>query len=187
MRRNDFVIELSGDTANRCSASRRPHPPRIDGEFQTGRPRTGSRAHSKVHRNTVTAAFHELIMQGWLVNGTVPRTLVSPDLPTLGSLRHETKGAAPQQRRSSLYPYAGFPRYFRHSRLMPSTQLARAFRHALSGPSLLSGEGYGDPRGAYALRRAFMYSSCCTNAGSTAAPDEFAGHARCCIAFGYPS
>lgn len=160
MKRNDFVIELGGDTGQplflRLAAS-------ILGEIERGRIKPGDALPGtrllartlKVHRNTVTAAFHELIMQGWLVTAPSRGTIVAPDLPAPGVLRPKAAAADTaeivERVPSPVFRISdGIP----DSRLMPDVELARAFRRAVSGPGLLSGEDYGDPRGACSLRRA---------------------------------
>src|SRR5882757_8058252 len=108
----------------------------------------------KVHRNTVDAAYQDLIMQGWLVAEPSRGTFVARDLP---DFKVASRGAriGPQEplakmvmARPSLHLSDGTP----DARLMPHADLARAFRRALTAQVFLVGEPYGDPRGSLALR-----------------------------------
>lgn len=88
MKRSKLVIELKGDVSQplflRLATS-------ILSEIERGRlipgdqlPGTRSLALSlNVHRNTVTAAFQELMMQGWLVAEPSRGTVVAYDLPNV--------------------------------------------------------------------------------------------------------
>lgn len=109
-----------------------------------------------VHRNTVDAAYQELVLQAWLVPEASRGTFVARDLPDLGI---RTWGAptktqtSPLKARSPLIPLKfsdGAP----DARLMPGVELARAFRRAVSAAGLRMLTGYGDPRGAPPLRSA---------------------------------
>ncbi len=176
MKRNDLVIELGGDHGQplflRLAAS-------ILGEIERGRikpgdalPGTRTLARNlKLHRNTVAAAFHELIMQGWLVAEPSRGTRVAPDLPALGKLRRQTEaaGRAKAAEPESL-PVFSLSDAIPDSRIMPVNELARAFRRALAGPVLFS-KGYADPRGTRSLRQALTgYLS--QERGLAATPEE---------------
>lgn len=177
MKRNDFVFELGGDASQplflRLAASILREIER--GRIKPGDALPGTRLLARnlnVHRNTVTAAFHELIMQGWLVTAPSRGTIVAPDLPTLGLLRQKTggPGKAPLVEAEPLPAFRisdGIP----DSRIMPGAELARAFRRALSGPGLFAGHGYGDPRDAYSLRHA-LTEYLLQERGLTTSPNE---------------
>lgn len=129
------------------------------GRLKPGDALPGTRALAtslKIHRNTVDAAFHELIMQGWLVaepsRGTfvardLPETHVAPQRPRV---REPDLGIAPARTPPVLRISDGTP----DPRLMPHAELARAFRRALSASAFLSDPNYGDPRGVLSLRNA---------------------------------
>ncbi len=122
-----------------------------------------------VHRNTVIAAFRELVAEGWLTTEAARGTFVSKALPDVAPRRF-AKGAAPREEiparvgfdlppferawadvpipgRDVLSMMGGVP----DVRLMPTAPLARAFRRSLrtNGRALLT---YGDPLGAERLR-----------------------------------
>lgn len=120
-----------------------------------------------VHRNTVLAAYRELLSEGWLEARPGSGTFVSRDLPgDVPSTALYSQGGPRMTRESGfdlddatlLSPsnelppgatalYGGLP----DLRLVPWPQLARAYRRALR-PST-SALSYGDPRGHLALRR----------------------------------
>lgn len=160
MKRSKLVIELKGDDGQplflRLAAS-------ILCEIERGRlapgdhlPGTRSLALSlNVHRNTVTAAFQELMMQGWLVAEPSRGTVVAYDLPNVNlHAEKDTVAAAdetPSEESSTvLHVSDGTP----DARIMPAVEMARAVRHALLQPPNLQGGGYGEPGGAQALRNA---------------------------------
>lgn len=108
-----------------------------------------------LHRNTVDAAYHELIMQGWLISEPSRGTFVARDLPDMEPPGDRRRNRVPSEtlatRKSAPSPLRvsdGAP----DPRLMPGAELARGFRRALSSPAFLSNGGYGDPLGAPALR-----------------------------------
>lgn len=160
MKRSKLVIELKGDDTQpiflRLATS-------ILSEIERGRlvpgdrlPGTRSLALSlNVHRNTVTAAFQELMMQGWLVAEPSRGTVVAYDLPNV-SLHAEketvvTADEIPAEEPNAvLHVSDGTP----DTRIMPAVEMARAVRHALLQPPNLQGGGYGEPGGAQALRNA---------------------------------
>lgn len=160
MKRSKLVIELAGDDSQplflRLAAS-------ILGEIERGRLQPGDRLPGtrslalslKLHRNTVTAAFQELMMQGWLVAEPSRGTVVAYDLPSV-NLHAGRKSAAatsaitPDESDGVLHISDGTP----DARIMPAVEMARAFRHAALQPPNLQGGGYGEPGGARALRNA---------------------------------
>lgn len=150
------------------------------GRLRPGDPLPGTRELAdqlKVHRNTVVAAYRELLAEGWLVaqqgKGTFvsselpedlarrrtppPRVAGRPpsrpgfDLPSTGGWLEPLISLSPGAEsvpRGTLLLYGGLP----DLRLVPTTALARAYRRCLRrrAPSL----GYGDPRGPLRLREA---------------------------------
>jgi GntR family transcriptional regulator/MocR family aminotransferase len=125
------------------------------GKLKPGDPLPGTRALSRklvVNRNTVDAAYHELVMQGWLAAEPSRGTFVARDLPDFGRERRlvqPTVGpACPKRPMIDLSDGAPDPR------LMPTATLGQAFRRALGSPSFLADRTYGDPRGSRALREA---------------------------------
>lgn len=159
-KRGDISIELKGDGGQ---------PVFLDlaatlireierGRLKPGDALPGTRTlarNLKLHRNTVDAAYHELIMQGWLMSEPSRGTFVARDLPDVapagGRRRNRAPADAVTTGKSAPPPLRvsdGAP----DSRLMPRAELARAFRRALSAPAFLSDGGYGDPRGALTLR-----------------------------------
>lgn len=160
MKRSKLVIELRDDDSQplflRLAAS-------ILSEIERGRlapgdrlPGTRSLALSlNVHRNTVTAAFQELMMQGWLVAEPSRGTVVAYDLPNVSLHAEKGKVVAvddipSDDSKTILHVSDGTP----DTRIMPSVEMARAIRHALLQPPSLQGGGYGEPGGAQALRNA---------------------------------
>ncbi len=121
-----------------------------------------------VHRNTVIAAYTELLSEGWIEARHGRGTYVSaalPDQPSKPVPRPETdprpeplgftlRGARPSDPgfvatpRGCIRMYGGLP----DARLIPVAALSRAYRRQLgkAGESL----SYGDPLGHVALRRA---------------------------------
>jgi GntR family transcriptional regulator/MocR family aminotransferase len=144
------------------------------GRLHPGDPLPGSRELSRalgVHRNTVLAAYRELVTEGWLTAEAARGTFVSAALPDLAPRRFAHSAAPrdevpsrvgfdlPPAERTALDPVfaprgsgvlslmGGVP----DVRLAPAAALARAFRRSLrtSGRALLS---YGDPMGPERLR-----------------------------------
>ncbi len=118
-----------------------------------------------VHRNTVVAAYDELVAEGWIESSPARGTFVARDLP-LARVRRATTGLArrpgfdllhpPTRRRPQDPPrdrrtivLAGGAPDLEH---VPKAALARAYRRALFDrrAALLD---YGDPRGELALRQ----------------------------------
>lgn len=160
MNRSKLVIELKGDDSQplflRLATS-------ILSEIERGRlvpgdrlPGTRSLALSlNVHRNTVTAAFQELMMQGWLVAEPSRGTVVAYDLPTVSLQADKEAVITPSEipsdeSRNVLHISDGTP----DTRIMPAVEMARAVRHALLQAPSLRGASYDEPGGAQALRNA---------------------------------
>lgn len=174
--RSDIAVELKGDGNQPVFLDLAES---IVREIERGRlkpgdvlPGTRTLAKSlKVHRNTVDAAFHELTMQGWLVTEPSRGTFVARDLPDIHPVSRRPRTPATESVESA----ASAPPRLRVSdgapdpRIMPRTELARAFRHALSAPAFLTDAGYGDPRGALALRTA-LADYLVSERGLTASP-----------------
>ena len=121
--------------------------------------------HLEVNRKTVVLAYDELIAQGWLVTQYRRGTFVSSKLPNFSHYPHlqkqNTLSGAPlvnntyQALSTSRKPQSiidfndGIP----DTRLIPFDIIARSFRHTLLGKNS-NALGYGDPKGALALRNA---------------------------------
>lgn len=103
----------------------------------------------RIHRNTVDAAYQELILQGWLVAEPSRGTFVAEDLPEVVEPYAAAERIAdpawdtPPSTDGTVVLTDGAP----DPRIMPRAELARAFRRALSAPAFISSAGYGDPRG----------------------------------------
>lgn len=114
-----------------------------------------------VHRNTVVAAYEDLLAQGWLTARPGSGTFVSAELPDrppspgAGATQvgydlppwQELRAPESEPPRGALTLNGGSP----DLRLVPTAALARAWRRALRQPHLLA---YGDTRGLPRLRRA---------------------------------
>jgi len=126
------------------------------GRLKPGAALPGTRSLSRslgIHRNTVDAAYQELVQQGWVVARPSQGTFVAQDLPTNSPARSRERPApAPvvAARRFDFVFSDGAP----DARISPRAELARAFRRALSAPAFLRGSSYGDPRGSITLRSA---------------------------------
>lgn len=144
------------------------------GRLRPGDPLPGSRSLAetlKVHRNTVLAAYDELVAEGWLEPSRARGTFVSKALPDAPPRHFSPEAAArdvvPRRAGFDLAP-APYPRdrafhgpsarYLMTGgipdvRLAPAGALARAYRRALRGSArdVLS---YGDARGHRRLRAA---------------------------------
>lgn len=108
-----------------------------------------------MHRNTVDAAYQDLILQGWLVSVPSRGTFVARDLPDCPPLRPVDPVLPDQEHavRPAPLPFSlsdGTP----DPRLAPVVALAQAIRRALLSPSFLSCRDYGDPCGHPLLREA---------------------------------
>lgn len=132
------------------------------GRLKPGSTLPGTRTLSKslgVHRNTVDAAYKELILQGWIVARPSRGCFVAEDLPlapSSGNKQRRPGMAAPRRptARADEGPLLTFSDGTPDPRIMPRAELARAFRRALSAPAFLHGSAYGDPRGSLLLREA---------------------------------
>ncbi len=135
----------------------------------------GSRglAHSLgVHRNTILAAYNELIAEGWLETRPAKGTFVCADLPTTrprrftalpagGVVRAKRPGYSLTRtrmpKRQPVSPAIAYPLMggLPDMRLVPETALARAYRRAVRhrGSALLN---YHDPQGHPRLREAIL-------------------------------
>lgn len=139
------------------------------GRLEPGRKLPGTRALAatlKLHRNTVDAAYHDALMQGWLVAERGRGTFVARDLPVeAGAWRSHSPAPAPApaptptQAAKALPASAGremlsFSDGAPDARLLPMAELGRAMRRSLSRPDFLMAGSNGDPRGVRALREA---------------------------------
>lgn len=111
----------------------------------------------KLNRNTIDAAYHELITQGWVVSEPAKGTFVAHDLPEIKSSRKKAKElpkAIEQVKLNSpnflLKVSEGSP----DPRLMPIAELTRAFRRSLLHPTFLLDMDYGSSKGTPSLRNA---------------------------------
>ena len=129
------------------------------GRLKPGEALPGTRALAKslrIHRNTVDAAYRELVLQGWLVSEPSRGTFVTRDLPEASSSSHSEAKTA--QQKTAEAPEAWRPPMLRISdgapdpRIIPGAELARAFRRALAAPLFLAGSGDDDPAGSLKLR-----------------------------------
>lgn len=127
------------------------------GRLKPGDPLPGTRALSKnlgVNRNTVDAAYHELLMQGWLVAEASRGTFVAGDLPDFAQHRpmQQPGGVEKTSAAFGKQPVLNLSDGAPDSRLAPTVPLAQAFRRALNSPAFSADHGYGDPRGSAHLR-----------------------------------
>lgn len=129
------------------------------GRLKPGEPLPGTRALAKslaLARNTVDAAYQELVMQGWLATAPSRGTFVARDLPDFGREREPALPMPPAGApgmtggRPLLSLSDGSP----DPRLAPTVALGQAFRRALVSPAFAAGGGYDDPRGSPLLREA---------------------------------
>lgn len=115
-----------------------------------------------VHRNTVVAAYDELLAQGWLRTSPARGTFVARDLPAKPGGRAAGVAARPgfelppkpdfplaeePPKKGAIVLAGGAPDLAQ----VPTAALARAYRRALCDPRLRLLD-YGDPRGDAALR-----------------------------------
>ena len=141
----------------------------LTSEIRRGRLRPGDRVPSSrklagelgVHRNTVVAAFDELVAQGWLETTRASHTRVTETLPIAEQTRHprsRTMGFDVRPWLNSSPSFEAVPRDvldfsggLPDARLFPAEVLARAFRRSLrrSAGALLD---FGDPAGDRRLR-----------------------------------
>jgi GntR family transcriptional regulator/MocR family aminotransferase len=141
------------------------------GRLRPGAPVPGTRTLARelmVHRNTVLAAYSELLSEGWIRAERARGCFVSSALPQappqrfaearLQRTRVPAKCAFPLASPPALDDFASTPPGFRtistgtpDLRLAPAAALARAYRRAVRRSDAL---GYGDPRGDPRLRAA---------------------------------
>ncbi len=137
------------------------------GRLRPGERLPGSRELARilgVHRNTVVAAYAELLAEGWVQSSGGRGTFVSPEIPAALRRRAGGSGAGHRNPGFALGPapsprsaiaaqpgvlslVSGIP----DLRLVPVDAIARAYRRALRRPGIL---GYGDPAGEERLRTA---------------------------------
>ncbi|MEL5878011.1 PLP-dependent aminotransferase family protein [Cereibacter sphaeroides] len=124
------------------------------GRLRPGARLPGTRALARalgVHRNTVDAAYQELLTQGWLQAEPARGTFVAQDLPQGMLVRRPAPAPVePVAPRAALAFSDGAP----DPELVPDKALARAFRRALLSPAFRAGADYGDARGTSSLREA---------------------------------
>jgi GntR family transcriptional regulator / MocR family aminotransferase len=137
----------------------------------------------RVHRNTILAAYDELVAEGWLEAAHGRGTFVARTIPE--SWHHRAR-STPSQRAGFSVPDA--PDVYRppvlprgtlnlssgapDARLVPATAIGRAYRRVLArraGPLL----SYGDPEGHPALRAALASMLAATRALPVGADDVF--------------
>jgi GntR family transcriptional regulator / MocR family aminotransferase len=109
-----------------------------------------------IHRNTVDAAYQELILQGWLYTQPSRGTFVARDLPeavrSKGSKPRRAVPSTTAAMAKATRPVLAFSDGTPDPRIAPHAEVARAFRRALTAPAFLRGAAYGDPRGSVHLR-----------------------------------
>jgi GntR family transcriptional regulator / MocR family aminotransferase len=143
----------------------------ISGHIGAGRLKPGERLPGTrtlaelldVHRNTVAAAYAELLAEGWIAAAPGRGTFVSAEIPARPA-RQATAAAtraprgpgyelppppAAPARRIAARPFIDLEGGIPDLRLVPVAELARAYRRALRRPGVLA---YGDPRGQERLR-----------------------------------
>lgn len=127
--------------------------------------------HFQINRKTVVASYEELVAQGWLESHSKRGTFVSSHLPVsvgLSPAARSTRQPKASHTSSALKLYGAplvwpkqqldgtinFDDGVPDTRLIPYGALSRAFRHSLIATTRHQLLGYGDPRGAEALRLA---------------------------------
>jgi len=124
-----------------------------------------------VNRNTVVAAYDELVAQGWAIARGPAGTYVADEMPDRSSRRPSTRTSTTSTGMAARTVFAlpaiaplqtfaaagcryqlslGVP----DTRLVPRTVLARAYRRALHARTARTALDYADPRGAPRLRAA---------------------------------
>lgn len=149
----------------------------LAGRLQPRSPMPATRqlaAYYGVNRKTVVGCYEELIAQGWLETQARKGSFVAARLPV--SEPAVVAGVTPSGSAPALAPDPGFALYgtplafpeapapgvirfddgVPDTRLIPYGPLSRAFRHALIATTRQQLLGYGDPRGAEALRTALV-------------------------------
>lgn len=109
-----------------------------------------------VNRNTVDAAYQELIAQGWAETLPASGTYISRDLPQSSEPPKPSHSVQATQKASvsSPTPSLSFNDGAPDTRLVPSKALARAFRRAVIRPDFQQRSDYQDGMGNAALRQA---------------------------------
>ncbi|GAB1584746.1 PLP-dependent aminotransferase family protein [Phyllobacterium phragmitis] len=126
----------------------------IRGRLTPGARLPGTRALARelgVHRNTVDAAYQELLTQGWLEAVPARGTFVAQDLPQ--GMEAPLVVPVPDEP-AAVRPALAFTDGAPDPKLVPDKALARAFRRALLSPAFRAGADYGDARGTLILRQA---------------------------------
>lgn len=127
------------------------------GRLKPGVPLPGTRALAKtlsIHRNTVDAAYQELIQQGWAVARASRGTFVADDLPDVPAPRSRERATHPVAEPVAARINIAFSDGAPDSRMAPRAELARAFRRAMSAPPTPRRHPYGEARGSVRLREA---------------------------------
>ena len=161
------------------------------GRLRPGDRLPGSRAlagAARVHRNTILAAYDELVAEGWLETARGRGTFVARAIPASSAraVARIDRGHAPSRRARFALPDA--PHVYRppnlprgtlnlssgapDPRLVPAGAIGRAYRRVLahrSGPLLT----YGDPEGHPALRTALASMLAAARALAVRADDVF--------------
>ena len=179
-----FALEIDRDA---------PRPPflqiarALTDDIRRGRLRPGDRLPGSrdlavaagVHRNTILAAYQELVAEGWLETSPARGTFVARTIPESRVRGAHRQGAPLELPRRAGFPLPTGPDVYRppvlpHGtldlssgvpdlRLVPATAIGRAYRRALArrAGSLLR---YGDPEGHPALRAALASMLAATRA-----------------------
>ncbi len=127
------------------------------GRLKPGAALPGTRALAKtlgIHRNTVDAAYQELIQQGWAIARASRGTFIADDLPDVPAPRSRERipraAAAPAAKRIDIAFSDGAP----DARMSPRAELVRAFRRAVWAPPAPRQLPFGEARGSLRLREA---------------------------------
>jgi GntR family transcriptional regulator / MocR family aminotransferase len=131
------------------------------GRLRAGDPLPGSRSLARLlrlNRNTVVAAYDELVAEGWLVADRASRTRVSSGIPEvmLSPTPSVSGRLSPDRAAMSSEPADSLLNLSRadpDAATLPALALARAYRHSLLEASE-DALRYGDPRGRPELRQA---------------------------------
>ncbi len=184
MPRTGPTIEVDPDETPRFAAIARA----IIREIRRGRLRPGDRVPGTrelsrqlgVHRNTVVAAYRDLLAEGWIATAPGKDTTVATPLPsatrrTTRPTTAETLGfTVPPSVASTRVPATRVPATYQldsglpDPRMLPADLVARAFRRVLRNTALL---GDGDPQGYAPLRAAIASAVSAQRAVPCAADD----------------
>lgn len=136
------------------------------GRLGLGAPMPGTRDLAErlaINRKTAVQAYEELIAQGWLVAQGRRGTFVAAEFPLAAGNLPAAGSGDNASRQTSTHEAAGadgsedgwidFSDGLPDVRMIPYAALSRAFRHALLKTARSNRLGYGDPRGAPALRQ----------------------------------